>query len=61
VESAFMDLDSLGPVNFNQTGLRIFWNIYELSGKNDYKGIINNSFKLDDDFEKFIHLTFKQI
>ena len=56
-----MDLDSLGPVNFNQTGLRIFWNIYELSGKNDYKGIINNSFKLDDDFEKFIHLTFKQI
>jgi hypothetical protein len=56
-----MDLNTLGPVNFNQTGLWIFWNIYELSGKNDYKGVINNSFKLDDDFGKLIYMSFKQI
>jgi hypothetical protein len=60
VESGYLDLKAKGNVNYNDTGLKYFWNIYKLLGSKSHWGDLNGTLRLGDELDRYLNISFRE-
>jgi hypothetical protein len=60
-EAGILNLNEIGKVNYNTTGLRYFWNIYKSLGAQSYWGNLDGELNIDDDrLARYINIGFRE-